>query len=133
MEESRSADPIDVHVGGAVRARRKTLGVTQEALADRVGLTFQQVQKYERGFNRVSASKLYAIAGALGCEPGDFFAGLPPATEGRTDASAEHAAFVEDVAQLRGLAAAVPEVRLLASMSLARRRLVGDLLSALAD
>ena len=133
MDETRKPDPVDVHVGRAVFARRKALGVTQERLAEKLRMTFQQVQKYERGSNRISASKLYAIAGALGCEPGDFYAGLPPATEGPRDASAEQAAALEDVAQLRDLAAAVPEVRLLTSMRSAKRRLVGELLSALAD
>ena len=53
--------PFDLHVGARVRVRRKLLGLSQEALADGIGLTFQQVQKYERGSNRISASKLYEI------------------------------------------------------------------------
>ena len=56
-DAERSPNPIDIHVGRRVRQRRKTLGVTQERLAEDLGLTFQQVQKYERGANRVSASK----------------------------------------------------------------------------
>ena len=58
-------DPIDIEVGGRIRTRRKTLGVSQERLADALGLTFQQVQKYERGVNRVSASMLVRIARRL--------------------------------------------------------------------
>lgn len=57
--------PIDLHVGARVRTRRKFMGLSQETLATALGLTFQQVQKYERGSNRISASKLYEIAKAL--------------------------------------------------------------------
>ena len=64
--QQRSPNPIDLHVGGRIRMRRKVLGVSQERLAEALGLTFQQVQKYERGSNRVSASKLYEIARFLG-------------------------------------------------------------------
>jgi transcriptional regulator with XRE-family HTH domain len=79
--EDRSPNPIDLHVGGMVRARRKLLSISQETLADSLKLTFQQVQKYERGANRVSASKLYEIARALGTTPAYFFTGLPGADE----------------------------------------------------
>lgn len=68
-----TADPTDLFVGREIRARRKALGVSQEKLAAALGLTFQQVQKYERGTNRVSASKLFEVAKFLGCLPGDFF------------------------------------------------------------
>ncbi|MBN9319985.1 MAG: hypothetical protein BGN86_07340 [Caulobacterales bacterium 68-7] len=73
----RSPSPIDIGVGGKIRERRKLMKISQERLADVLGLTFQQVQKYERGANRVSASKLYEIAGALGVPVGYFFADLP--------------------------------------------------------
>lgn len=69
--------PVDRHVGQRIRQRRKTCGVSQETLANGLSLTFQQVQKYERGANRVSASKLYAIAQVLNVQPGWFFEGLP--------------------------------------------------------
>ena len=55
IPEARTPNLVDLHVGGRVRMRRKILGVSQEHLADALGLTFQQVQKYERGANRVSA------------------------------------------------------------------------------
>ena len=76
-ESQKSPNPVDLHVGGRVRMRRRMLGVSQERLAEALGLTFQQVQKYERGANRVSASKLYAIAAALQVPVTYFFAGLP--------------------------------------------------------
>jgi transcriptional regulator with XRE-family HTH domain len=73
---ARGPNPIDIHVGRRVRQRRKAMGVTQERLADDLGLTFQQVQKYERGANRISASKLYEIAAALQTGTAYFFEGL---------------------------------------------------------
>jgi transcriptional regulator with XRE-family HTH domain len=83
-DAERTPNPIDIHVGRRVRQRRKTLGVTQERLAEDLGLTFQQVQKYERGANRVSASKLYEIARSLRTSIGYFFEGLadPAAAHG---------------------------------------------------
>jgi transcriptional regulator with XRE-family HTH domain len=69
-------NPVDVHVGLRIRLRRKELGVSQEKLADAIGLTFQQVQKYERAANRVSASKLYEVARALDTSTAYFFEGL---------------------------------------------------------
>lgn len=75
-EADRTPNPIDVHVGARVRLRRKMKGISQEALAGKLKLTFQQVQKYERGTNRISASKLYEIARALDVTIADFFEGL---------------------------------------------------------
>ena len=73
--DDRLPNPVDLHVGSRIRLRRKILGVSQERLADALGLTFQQVQKYERGANRVSASKLYEIAATLQTQIAYFFAG----------------------------------------------------------
>src|SRR4029453_18183877 len=58
-------NPIDVHVGSRIRVRRTLLGISQEKLAEAIGLTFQQVQKYEKGMNRVSSSRLVDLANAL--------------------------------------------------------------------
>jgi transcriptional regulator with XRE-family HTH domain len=79
-DQDRAPNPIDVHVGLQVRLRRKELKISQEKLADALGLTFQQVQKYERGANRISASKLYEIARALHVPIGWFFEGLSDPT-----------------------------------------------------
>jgi transcriptional regulator with XRE-family HTH domain len=68
-------DPIDVHVGSQIRTRRLLLGMNQEELAQRLGLTFQQVQKYESGANRVSASRLWEIAAILKMPIRYFFPG----------------------------------------------------------
>ncbi len=66
-------DPIDVHVGQRIRLRRNPVGMTQEQLASAVGVTFQQEQKYERGFSRVSASRLYDIGHVLSVPISFFF------------------------------------------------------------
>ena len=80
MEKSedldRSPNPVDRHVGLRIRLRRKELGVSQEKLAEAIGLTFQQVQKYERAANRVSASKLWEMSRALSTNIGYFYEGL---------------------------------------------------------
>ncbi|CUH69068.1 transcriptional repressor DicA [Thalassovita autumnalis] len=70
------AHPVDVHVGKRVRHRRWMVGMTQQQLAEKVGIKFQQIQKYETGTNRVSASRLWAIAEALNVEVSFFFEGL---------------------------------------------------------
>lgn len=67
---------LDVAIGQRIRERRRTLGLSQAGLADVVGVTFQQIQKYERGANRISFSRLVEIAGALRCELGDLTEGL---------------------------------------------------------
>ena len=86
----RGPNPVDTHVGSRIRVRRKVAGLTQEDLAHALGLTFQQVQKYERGANRVSASKLFGIAGVLQVPVSYFFDGLPqPQDMSRGDAPAE--------------------------------------------
>ncbi|MBO9710699.1 MAG: helix-turn-helix domain-containing protein [Caulobacter sp.] len=88
-----SAHPVDVHVGARIRIRRKMIGVSQEQLAKHLGLTFQQVQKYERGANRVSASKLFQIAGLLDAPIESFFEGLKH-EEGLITADTESASAV---------------------------------------
>ena len=68
--------PVDVHVGKRIRHRRWMNGTTQQQLAEKVGIKFQQIQKYETGMNRVSASRLWDIANALGVQISFFFEGL---------------------------------------------------------
>ena len=92
--EARTPNIVDLHVGGRVRMRRKMLGMSQEALADALGLTFQQVQKYERGANRVSASKLYEIAKTFQVPVSFFFDGLPDTTTDEVDEVSVSAARV---------------------------------------
>lgn len=75
-------NPIDVHVGNKLRLRRNMLGMSQEQLGKAAGLTFQQIQKYERGVNRISASRLFQIANLLGVSVSYFFDELEKQKEG---------------------------------------------------
>ena len=68
-----TANPIDTHVGKRLRLRRNIMGMSQENLADELGITFQQVQKYEKGVNRISASRLFEIARLLAAPVAFFF------------------------------------------------------------
>lgn len=75
------AHPVDVHVGKRIRQRRWLTGMTQQQLAQKVGIKFQQIQKYETGANRVSASRLWDIADALEVPVSFFFEGIEAAEE----------------------------------------------------
>lgn len=74
-ETRTSPDPIDIHVGLRVRERRKMLSMSQSSLGDIVGVTFQQIQKYERGTNRIGSSRLFRMANALEVPVSYFFEG----------------------------------------------------------
>lgn len=83
-DSKKKPNPIDVHVGGRIRLRRNMLGLSQEKLGEHLGITFQQIQKYEKGTNRVGASRLQAIASVLEAPVAYFFEDAPgsPAVEG---------------------------------------------------
>jgi transcriptional regulator with XRE-family HTH domain len=89
------AHPIDLHVGARLRQRRRLLGMTQQKLAESVKIRFQQIQKYESGANRISASRLWALAKALDVPVAYFFEGLddrasqPAAANGHHQAPAD--------------------------------------------
>ena len=92
----RKSNPVDVHVGGRVRLRRMLLGMSQEKLGESLGLTFQQVQKYEKGANRIGASRLFELARILGVNVQYFFeelagqeAFLPDGAAGPTEPSGD--------------------------------------------
>ncbi|HTH96285.1 MAG TPA: helix-turn-helix transcriptional regulator [Stellaceae bacterium] len=70
-------DPVDIHVGGRIRMRRILLGLSQETVASQLGISFQQLQKYESGANRISASRLYDVAYCLNAPVAYFFAEMP--------------------------------------------------------
>ena len=76
--------PVDVHVGKRIRHRRWMVGMTQQQLAEKVGIKFQQIQKYETGMNRVSASRLWDISEALEVPVGFFFEGIEEHRSGNT-------------------------------------------------
>jgi transcriptional regulator with XRE-family HTH domain len=125
----RSPNPIDRHVGLRIRLRRKEVGLSQERLAEAIGLTFQQVQKYERAANRVSASKLWEMAHALSTNIGYFYEGLP-ATPAPVGADKPRDAVQEFLLTSEGieLAASFPQI----PRGRVRRRIL-DLVRALAN
>ena len=82
-QKSDKPNPTDVHVGSRVRLRRTLLGMSQEKLGEAIGLTFQQVQKYERGANRVGASRLFDLSRVLDVPVSYFFEEMAPAGEAR--------------------------------------------------
>ena len=76
-DNKKQPNPIDIHVGSRIRLRRTMLGMSQEKLGEALGITFQQVQKYEKGTNRVGASRLQNIAAILGVPVAFFFEDAP--------------------------------------------------------
>ena len=90
----KEPNPVDKHVGSRVRMRRLMLSMSQEKLGDALGITFQQVQKYEKGTNRIGASRLQHIANILRAPVATFFEGAPGAGYGsRRDVDAPLRAF----------------------------------------
>ncbi len=75
-----SYHPVDVYVGSRIKHQRTVSGISQEKLGNELGLTFQQVQKYEKGANRVGASRLFQISRILNVSPAFFFDGMPDAS-----------------------------------------------------
>ena len=92
--------PVDVHVGKRVRHRRWMVGMTQQQLAEKVGIKFQQIQKYETGMNRISASRLWDIADALDVPVSFFFEGLEDSTADTAAGSAAPRDILADKAAL---------------------------------
>tara|TARA_R110002094_G_scaffold157588_1_gene143880 strand:+ start:155 stop:439 length:285 start_codon:yes stop_codon:yes gene_type:complete len=84
-----SPDPVDIHVGARVRLRRTLLGMSQEKLGKALGLTFQQVQKYERGANRIGSSRLFQLSRILDVPVSFFFDEMAPETTKKADGMAE--------------------------------------------
>ena len=82
MAEKKKPNPIDVHVGSRVRLRRTMLGISQEKLGEHLGITFQQIQKYEKGANRIGASRLQEIARVLDTPVAFFFEDAPGTAAG---------------------------------------------------
>lgn len=131
MNDERIANAVDRRLGQRVRARRLEISMSQEKLADLLGVTFQQVQKYEKGINRIAASRLFDIAAALDVPISAFFDGLSPmrAPGGVSENASE--SFVHDVLatpeglQLVSLFAAIESPRV-------RKRVV-ELVRAIAE
>lgn len=106
MVAKKAPNPIDKHVGSRVRMRRMMLSMSQEKLGDALGLTFQQVQKYEKGTNRIGASRLQQISNILQVPVEFFFEGAPHlGGASRVDGDAPSPAYVSDfLASSDGLA-----------------------------
>jgi transcriptional regulator with XRE-family HTH domain len=130
---TKKPNPIDIHVGGRVRLRRNMIGMSQERLGEILGITFQQIQKYEKGTNRVGASRLQAIASALGVPISYFFDGAPTVEAANEPGFAE-AASSDYVADFLTSSEGIQLNRAFARISdpKVRRRIV-DLVKALAD
>jgi transcriptional regulator with XRE-family HTH domain len=128
MSDERSATAIDRRLGQRVRARRLEMGMSQERLAFLLGVTFQQVQKYEKGKNRIAASRLFDIASALEIPVNGFFEGLAP-TKGdigdNESGAIERALATTEGHQLMTSFAAIESLQV-------RKRLIG-VVQALAD
>jgi transcriptional regulator with XRE-family HTH domain len=125
----KNRDPIDKHVGSRVRMRRLLLGMSQEKLGDALGLTFQQVQKYEKGTNRIGASRLQHIASILQVTVEFLFEGAPGQRKGAGEASTPDY-VTEYLATPGGLALTRAFMRI--KQKKMRRQIV-DLVQAIAD
>lgn len=129
MNDERAANAIDRRIGQRVRSRRLEIGMSQERLAELLGVTFQQVQKYEKGVNRIAASRLHDISNALDMPVSRFFEGMSAGRPGGVSEASKD--YAEDIlatpegAQLVALFASIQNVRV-------RRRVV-ELVRALAE
>lgn len=122
--------PVDVHVGKRIRHRRWLVGLTQQQLAEKVGIKFQQIQKYETGANRVSASRLWDIAESLEVDVSFFFAGMESTDADAAPQGAEQSAVPTDLLNDKE---ALDLVRSYYSIPEEQRRRLFDLARVLSD
>lgn len=100
MASKGQPNPIDIYIGDRIRRRRVAMGISQERLAEAIGLTFQQIQKYERGANRVSASRLWDFAEALDTVVSWFFEDMPPSVIAQSPSKLLHGSGTVRIAEL---------------------------------
>jgi transcriptional regulator with XRE-family HTH domain len=129
MSRRGALDPVDKYVGSRVRMRRLMLGMSQEKLAHGIGLTFQQVQKYEKGTNRMGSSRLQQIANVLQVPVTFFFEGSPSPSS-RSGGVTQHALVADFLATADGLALVHAFMRI--SSTVLRRDIV-NLVNTIAD
>ena len=132
-DNKKKPNPTDVHVGSRIRLRRNMLGMSQEKLGENLGITFQQIQKYEKGTNRVGASRLQAIATVLGVPVSFMFDDLPGQATGSESGFSEDAtttSALEFCTSLEGLQLNRAFVKI--SDVKVRRKII-DLVKALSD
>jgi transcriptional regulator with XRE-family HTH domain len=129
MNDERAANAVDRKLGQRVRTRRLEIGMSQERLAELLGVTFQQVQKYEKGINRIAASRLFDISSALDMPVSRFFEGLiGRGAQGVAESSKDYiddALATPEGAQLMALFASIKSVKV-------RRRVI-ELVRALTE
>jgi transcriptional regulator with XRE-family HTH domain len=133
MSNERRSTSVDAYVGRRLKQRREDLSMSQEKLAEMLGISFQQVQKYERGLNRVGASRLFQLCGIMAVDSSFFFDGLTPVpVPGVAEASSEF-----DTLSTAALLAAPGALELLADYarlkSTSQRKKVLELIKLLAD
>jgi len=132
MNADQQPNAIDTHVGNRIRLRRSFLRISQEKLGEHLGVTFQQIQKYEKGSNRIGAGQLFQIAKLLKVEPGFFYEDLPGARKGEAGFSERQTDLptigIEDTADGIALNRAFARIK----SSKLRRKLI-DLVTAIAD
>jgi transcriptional regulator with XRE-family HTH domain len=109
-------EAVEAEIGERIRSRRASLGMSQAELADRIGMSFQQVQKYERGANRIASSILVRVANALDCAPGDLLGGKKPKGRGPSTADREIDAVVSRIKMLKSASTRKKILAALASM-----------------
>jgi transcriptional regulator with XRE-family HTH domain len=128
----KQANPIDAQVGNRVRLRRMLIGMSQEKLGELLGLTFQQVQKYEKGVNRIGAGRLFQVAHILGVPIGYFYEGVPGDGEGLAGLSEENGGppVMEFLSSGEGLQLSLAFMRI--KDPKVRKRVI-DLVKSLAD
>jgi len=129
-DNKKKPNPIDVHVGGRIRLRRNMLGMSQERLGEHLGITFQQIQKYEKGTNRVGASRLQAISSILEVPPAFFFEDAPGGVAGGLEEESPTSYVVDFLTSSEGLRLNRAFVRI--SDPKVRSKII-DLVRALAD
>ncbi len=115
---ARKADMVDKHVGNRIRERRRELHISQQDISDILGISYQQLQKYENGNNRISAGRMFLLAHILKVEVGYFYQGLPPSEELFKD-------------KMNDLDFVMPEIESLQATSL--RQALTDLVHAIRD
>ena len=127
LDDAIGPDPVDIAIGARMRLRRKSLGISQGVLSERVGVTFQQIQKYEKGANRISASKLWDIARFFKVDIGYFFQGLATNASGVAE---DAPAFDHDYPSTRY---SIEIARLAPQLSSRQQKLALDLLREMVE
>lgn len=126
----KQPNPIDAQVGSRVRLRRMLIGMSQEKLGDMLGLTFQQVQKYEKGVNRIGAGRLYQMARILGVPISYFYEDVPEESQSRVPANHATPPVMEFLSDAEGLQLALAFMRIREHK--VRKRVI-ELVKTLAD